>query len=59
MAVTKGKRVINFEVWPDEKERIKEAAAWYGMPVAAFVRWRVLGVYDLEREELEDMVVAA
>lgn len=43
MTRTNGKVLINFEVTPEQRDRIRENAAWMGLPVAAFVRRASLG----------------
>ena len=43
MTRTNGKVLINFEVTPEQRDRIRENAAWLGLPVATFVRRAALG----------------
>lgn len=49
MAKTQGKFIVNFEVTEQERDQIRENAAWMHLPVATFVRQAALGG-TLDRE---------
>jgi hypothetical protein len=43
MAKTQGKVLMNFEVTPEQRDQIRENAAWFGMKTAEFMRYATLG----------------
>ena len=49
MSITRGKVLVNFEVWPHEREQIKEYAALHGLKMADYCRMRTLSD-PIERE---------
>lgn len=38
MSVTEGKVVISFEATPDQRDKIRENAEWFGLSQAEFMR---------------------
>lgn len=43
VASTRGKKIVNFEVTPEQKHQIEVYAAWFGMTLAEYLRHAALG----------------
>lgn len=47
MARAKGKVLVNVEMWPEDRERIRDYAGKHGLTMADYVRMRTLNPIEV------------